>query len=134
MHIRGEFEKQDIDRILGAGLPKKIIQGKRIKWADVETGSFKKLSKAEYQSRIVKGEAANERLADRDEKGNIINNEMMNVKVEGHTDYRDAPRIDLSRLDSEFLNRAYEAAKQGREIHKGDQELQLNAGPTHTNV
>ena len=111
------------------GLPKKIIQGKKIKWDDaVQSGTYKKLSRAEFKSRMLDGEAADEPLAPLDKNGNIIKHEMLEVQEEKPKSYRDAPRLDASRLDADFLTRAYQAQKDGREIHKDPEAIRQDAG------
>lgn len=94
------------------GLPKKIIQGKKIKWADT----------------------ADEPLAAPDENGKVQRKKMLEVRNLRNQSYKDAPRLDLSRLDAEFLTQAYEAAKDGRELHKDAEALQQNPGLGQMNV
>jgi hypothetical protein len=115
------------------GLPSKIKQGKRIQWSDVEVGEYQKLSKADYWIRIVEGRAR-EPLASPDKDGKVPRHEMLDVVDQGKKGFRDAPRIDLSRLDAEFLKQAYQAAKDGREIHKNGDALQQDSGLGQRNV
>ena len=83
--------------------------------------------------RIVEGRAR-EPLASPDEDGKVPKHEMLDVVDQGKKGFRDAPRIDLSRLDAEFLKQACQAAKDGREIHKNGEALRQDPGLGQMNV
>ena len=101
--------------------------------SDVEVGEYQKLSKADYWIRIVEGRAR-EPLASPNKDGKVPKHEMMDAVDKGTKGFRDASRIDLSRLDAEFLKQAYQAAKDGSEIHKNGDALQQDAGLGQKNV
>ena len=117
------------------GLTEKIVQGKKIKWSDTyDVGNYEKLSKAEFKRRMLDGKAANEPLEPLGENGEIKKNRMLEVTKPEKRAFKDPARIDLSRLDIGFLNKAYDEAKKGNEFHKNDEVLQKNPGLGQKNV